>query len=74
MKSVLAIVCLAAGIAAAGASADGSPYSPGLVYGWNGVGAGDGLRYVAFGMPKSTIVAVVRARDGEGPEEQGRSR
>jgi len=34
------------------------------VYGWNGVGAGDGVRYVAFGMPKSTIVAAVRARDG----------
>ncbi len=49
---------------AAGASANGSPYSPGLVYGWNGVGAGDGIRYVAFGMPKSTIVAAVRARDG----------
>ena len=41
-------------------------YSPGLLYGWNGVGAGDGVRYVAFGMPKSTIVAAVRVRDGHG--------
>ena len=37
----------------------------GLVYGWSGVGAqGSGVRFVAFGMPKSTIVAAVRARDG----------
>jgi hypothetical protein len=64
MKYVLTTIALAAGIAAGVASANGSPYSPGLVYGWNGVGAGDGDRYVAFGMPKSTIVAVVRARDG----------
>ncbi len=64
MKRVLATIVLAAGIAAGVASADGSPYSPGLVYGWNGVGAGNGVRYVAFGMPKSTIVAAVRGRDG----------
>jgi hypothetical protein len=64
MKYLLATIGLAAGIAASVASADGSPYSPGLVYGWNGVGARDGVRYVAFGMPKSTIVAAVRARDG----------
>ncbi len=64
MKYVLAIIVLVTGIAAGVANADGSPYSPGLVYGWNGVGAGDGIRYVAFGMPKSTIVAAVRARDG----------
>jgi hypothetical protein len=64
MRYVLSTIALAAGIAAGVASANGSPYSPGLVYGWNGVGAGDGVRYVAFGMPKSTIVAAVRARDG----------
>jgi hypothetical protein len=64
MKCVLATIAMAAGIAAGVASANGSPYSPGLMYGWNGVGAGDGVRYVAFGMPKSTIVAAVRARDG----------
>jgi hypothetical protein len=63
MKRALATIVLAAGIAAGVANADGS-YSPGLAYGWNGVGAGDGIRYVAFGMPKSTIVAVVRGRDG----------
>jgi hypothetical protein len=64
MKYVLTTIALVAGIAAGVAGANGSPYSPGLVYGWNGVGAGDGVRYVAFGMPKSTIVAAVRARDG----------
>jgi hypothetical protein len=36
------------------------------MYGWSGVGAqSSGLRFVAFGMPKSTIVAAVRARDGQ---------
>jgi hypothetical protein len=64
MKYVLATISLIAGIAAGGAGANGSPYSPGLVYGWNGVGAGDGVRYVSFGMPKATIVAAVRVRDG----------
>jgi hypothetical protein len=54
----------AAAIAVGGAGANGSAYSPGLVYGWPGVGAGDGLRFVAFGMPRSTIVAAVRTRDG----------
>jgi hypothetical protein len=64
MKYVLTTIVLAAGIAAGVASANGSPYSPGLMHGWSGVGAGDGVRYVAFGMPKSTIVAAVRGRDG----------
>jgi hypothetical protein len=61
VTSVLAIAAIAAG----GAGANGSPYSPGLVYGWAGVGARDsGVRFVSFGMPKSTMVAAVRARDG----------
>jgi hypothetical protein len=64
MKHVLTTIALVVGIAAGVASANGSPYSPGLVYGWSGVGAGDGVRYVAFGMPKSTIIAAVRTRDG----------
>ncbi len=68
MKSSLAslvAVVLAATIVVAGASADGSPYSPGLVYGWSGVGSHEpGVRLVAFGMLRSTIVAAVRARDG----------
>lgn len=59
------VLALAAAVTAGGAHANGSPYSPGLVYGWSGVGdEGSGVRFVAFGMPKSTIVAAVRARDG----------
>jgi hypothetical protein len=65
MKKLFALVLAAAAVTAGGASANGSPYSPGLVYGWSGVGARDsGVRFVAFGMPKSTIVSSVRARDG----------
>ena len=65
MKKLLALAFTAAAITAGGAHANGSPYSPGLVYGWAGVGAhNSGVRFVAFGMPKSTIVAAVRARDG----------
>jgi len=66
MKSLLAGLIVAfALVGAPGAGANGSPYSPGLVYGWSGVGAeNSAVRFVAFGMPKSTIVAAVRARDG----------
>jgi hypothetical protein len=67
MKSSLVLVAataLVAAIAVAGAGANGSPYSPGLVHGWPGVEAEEGAHFVSFGMPKSTIVAAVRARDG----------
>lgn len=62
---LLAALALTATIAVGTAGANGSVYSPGLVYGWSGVGADKSdVRFVAFGMPKSTIVAAVRARDG----------
>jgi hypothetical protein len=64
ITSFVTLLAVAAAIVAGGAGANGSPYSPGLVYGWAGVGAENGARFVAFGMPKSTIVAAVRARDG----------
>jgi hypothetical protein len=65
MKKLFALVLAAAAVTAGGANANGSPYSPGLVYGWSGVGAqSSGVRFVAFGRPRSTIVAAVRARDG----------
>lgn len=67
MRTALLLLAVAATTAAiaTGAQANGSPYSPGLVYGWAGVGAKEGgIRFVAFGMPKSTLVAAVRARDG----------
>src|ERR671916_1173097 len=62
LTALVAAVALAA---AGGAGANGSPYSPGLVYGWPGVAPSErGVHFVAFAMPKSTIVAAVRARDG----------
>jgi hypothetical protein len=67
MKKTLLVLALAVAAAAtsSGAGANGSAYSPGLVYGWPGVGVDfSGTRFVAFSMPKSTIVAAVRARDG----------
>ena len=63
LRSLAALLVIGA-IAVGSAGANGSPYSPGLVYGWPGVGEKSGPRLVAFGMPKSTIVAAVRARDG----------
>jgi len=66
MKSLFAaLIAALALVGAGGAGANGSPYSPGLAYGWSGVGEETGaVRFVSFGMPKSTIVAAVRARDG----------
>ena len=67
MKRALVLLAFAVAttMTAVGAQANGSPYSPGLLYGWPGVGANKtGTNLVAFGMPKSTIVALVRARDG----------
>jgi hypothetical protein len=68
MKKTIALLALvtAAATLTAGAGANGSPYSPGLSYGWPGVALPEtGTNVVAFGMPKSTIVAVVRGRDGK---------
>jgi hypothetical protein len=65
--SLAALVGLlaAAAVLTAGASANGSPYSPGLVEGWDGVLASSGdVRYVTLATPTSTIVAVVRVRGG----------
>ena len=55
---------------AAGAHANGSPYSPGLVYAWPGVSARGGLHYVTFGPSNWTVVAAVR---GDGRVLQTRS-
>lgn len=66
VRTVLLVLALGVAVAATagGASANGSAYSPGLVYGWPGVESGSsGVHYAAFSMPKSTIVAAVRARD-----------
>ena len=52
-------------VAAAGAHANGSPYSPGLVQGSDGVHTSTApVRYVALGTARSTIVAAIRVRGG----------
>jgi len=69
MKSFIATLAAALavvlGVAAGGAGANGSPYSPGLVYGWDGVRAPGGeVRFVTFATPRSTVVAAIRVRSG----------
>jgi len=56
---------VALSLAVSGAGANGSPYSPGLVQGWDGVRAsGSDVRYVTLGTPTSTVVATIRVRTG----------
>ena len=69
MKSSLTMICctiaLVAAVTAGGAAANGSPYSPGLDYGWEGVRAPAGeVRYVTLGTPTSTVVAAIKVRGG----------
>ena len=68
MKSSIAVLFLVLTVAvtaAGGAGANGSPYSPGLVYGWDGVVApGGDVRFVTLGTARSTVVAVIRVRGG----------
>jgi hypothetical protein len=62
---LLAGLLLVAGVGAAEAGADGSPYAPGLVYGASGVRAPNGsVRYVTLSTPKSTVVAAIGVRSG----------
>ena len=59
------VVTIAAGTLATGASGNGSPYSPGLTYGWDGVHApGSDVRFVTLGTQRSTVVAAIRLRGG----------
>ena len=63
--ALTAVVGLLAAITAGAGGANGSPYSPGLDYGWEGVRAPSGdLRYVTLGTPSSTIVAAISVRGG----------
>jgi hypothetical protein len=69
MKTSIALLALAlafaAAVAAGGAGANGSPYSPGLVYGGDGVLARDaGVRYVTLTTERSTLVSVIRRDSG----------
>jgi hypothetical protein len=67
MRHAIALVAafVTIGVFAAGAAGNGSPYSPGLVQGWNGVpDAGGKVRFVTMATGRYTIVAAVRTRDG----------
>ncbi len=68
MKTSLAVLVIAlalAAISAGGAGANGSPFSPGLDWGSNGVLAErSGLRYVTIATENATIVAAIRTRGG----------
>ena len=68
MKSLLALVtvaALASAVTAVAAKGDGSPYTPGLVQGADGVVSPDHrVRFVTLATPKSTVVAAIRVRTG----------
>jgi hypothetical protein len=64
LTTLFAIAALTLALAVSGAGANGSPYSPGLAYGWAGVGASNGVHYVTLGPSKWTVVSAIRAHDG----------
>jgi hypothetical protein len=69
MKISIALLTVAlaasAAVAAGGAGANGSPFSPGLTDGWDGVASNAGrLRYVTLGGRTTTLVAAVRIDGG----------
>jgi hypothetical protein len=69
MKSSLALLvtffAVVAAATASGAGGNGSPFSPGLDWGYNGVLAERaGLRYVTLSTENATIVAAIRTRSG----------
>ncbi len=62
---VLAALLAVVATVTTGAKADGSPYSPGLVQGADGVLAPNGvLRFVTLATPRSTVVAAIGVRSG----------
>jgi hypothetical protein len=68
MKLLLAFVTaltLASAVTAVAAKGDGSPYTPGLVQGADGVVSADRtLRFVTLATARSTVVAAIRVRTG----------
>jgi hypothetical protein len=67
MKTSIAVLAaaLALAVTAGGAGANGSPFSPGLVYGGDGVLAHDAsVRYVTLTTERSTLVSVIRRSSG----------
>jgi hypothetical protein len=69
MKRLLVLVttlALAAAVLAVAAMGDGSPYTPGLVQGAEGVVSADrAVRFVTLATPRSTVVAAIRVRTGK---------
>ncbi len=69
MKLLLAFVtvlALASAVTAVAAKGDGSPYTPGLVQGADGVVSPDRtVRFVTLATPRSTVVAAIRVRTGK---------
>lgn len=68
MKPLLTLVAalfLAAAVTAVAAKGDGSPYTPGLVQGAEGVVSPDHrIRFVTLATAESTVVAAIRVRTG----------
>ncbi len=68
MKPLLVLVtavALASAVTAVAAKGDGSPYTPGLFQGADGVISPDHkVRFVTLATPKSTVVAAIRVRTG----------
>jgi hypothetical protein len=65
MRAILTVAVAIAAIAAAGAQANGSPYSPGFIQGASGVLDPSGaLRFVTLATPRSTVVAAIGVRSG----------
>jgi len=65
LASLVAVFCLLAGITAGAGGANGSPFSPGLDHGSEGVRAPAGnVRYVTLGTSRSTVVAAIAVRGG----------
>jgi hypothetical protein len=63
---VVASLALASAVAAVAAKGDGSPYTPGLVQGAEGVVSPDrAVRFVTLATPRSTVVAAIRVRTGK---------
>jgi hypothetical protein len=69
MKLLLVLVAalaLASALTAVAAKGDGSPYTPGLVQGAEGVVSPDrAVRFVTLATPRSTVVAAIRVRTGK---------
>jgi hypothetical protein len=63
--SLVTVLAVVASVAVGGVHANGSPYSPGLAHGWDGVLARSGdVRYVTLGTTTSTVVAAIGIPSG----------